>query len=299
MALWPFGKKKEQAAPEAAEPVEQVEETAGVEEAPEPVAGEDIEAAIEHDAINGDTGPFDGDNVAIEDFDFSDYSTGILNLGSMKLPLPKGSQVQVEMGEKGPKMIHIVTTAGRITPVAFAAPKVSSQWEDSSTEVLEGMRSQGMTDAHYEQGPWGREIVGTGPQAGMRIIGIDGPRWMLRLTLTAPLDKVEELATIGRELAARTFVYRGQDPILAGNSLPVTIPPQLVKQVQDEMKRRQEQTTANNQAVSAAQNSDSAAEARAAMQAFKDALAQQLPKNTDAPKTDAPKPDTTGETDQK
>lgn len=283
MALWPFGKKKDDpvvddapvevdAAPEEAATVD----TPGGET---PAGGDPIRPVIEHDAVSGTAGPFDGDNVAIEDFDFTDYSTGVLDLGSMKLPLPKGSQVQVEMGEQGPKMIHIVTAAGRITPVAFAAPKVSGQWEDASAEVLEGMRSQGMTDTHYEQGPWGREIVGSGPQAAIRIIGVDGPRWMLRFTLTAPLDKTEELATIGRELAARTFVYRGQDPILAGNSLPVTIPPQLVQQVQQEVKRRQEQTQANQQAVSDARNSDSAAEARAAMAAFRDALQKQIKAN--------------------
>ena len=102
---------------------------------------------------------------------------------------------------------------------------------------------------------------------------------MLRFTLTAPLDKTEELASIGRELAARTFVYRGQDPILAGNSLPVSIPPQLVQQVQEEMKRRQEQAQANQQAVATAQNSESAAEARAAMDAFREAINKQLKNN--------------------
>ncbi|MDR7329486.1 DUF3710 domain-containing protein [Corynebacterium guangdongense] len=298
MALWPFGKKKDEPVVEDgsvnAAPAQQDTPVDDAVQEQATTEGEGIRAVVEHDAVDGTAGPFDGDNVAIEDFDFTDYSTGILNLGSMRLPLPKGSQVQVEMGEQGPKMIHIVTTAGRITPVAFAAPKASGQWEQASAEVLEGMRSQGMADVHYEQGPWGREIVGSGPQAAIRIVGIEGPRWMLRFTLTAPLDKTEELASIGRELAARTFVYRGQDPILAGNSLPVSIPPQLVQQVQEEMKRRQEQAQANQQAVATAQNSESAAEARAAMDAFREAINKQLKNNP----ADGPT-DTGADTEQK
>lgn len=271
MALWPFGKKKREDAEEEAavwEPTNRApasaddtpvpaEDTGIVEEPSDQPPVADSEAAVEadgndgaavrpHDAIHGDSGPFDGDSVDMDEFDFSDFSAGVLNLGSMRIPMPKGSQVQLEMGETGPRMIHIVTEHGRITPVAFAAPKVSGQWEDASAELLEGIRGQGM-ETRYEPGPWGREIVGIGPKATMRVIGIDGPRWMLRMTLAAPTEKADALAELGRELAARTFVYRGQDPILAGNSLPVAVPSQLMQQVQQVMKQRQEQQRATQQ----------------------------------------------------
>lgn len=74
---------------------------------------------VEAGAI-GETGPFDGDTVDINEFDFGDFSSGLLDLGSLKLAVPKDSQVQVEMGEKGPKMLHLVTHYGRLTPIAFA-----------------------------------------------------------------------------------------------------------------------------------------------------------------------------------
>lgn len=276
MAIWPFGKKKdakqeparaetEQAeAPAPAptpEPPRTPEEPAPVNEAApmessEP-AGTEEEAAVEpvHDAVDGGTGPFDGDSVDIEEFDFSDFSTSTINLGSMKIPLPKESQVQVEMGEQGPKMLHIVTTSGRITPVAFAAPRTSSQWREAAKEIAEGMRGEGLEVA-VEMGPWGREVVGTGNNGIIRIIGIDGPRWMLRMTLAAPKDKAEDLAVIGREITARTFVYRGDDPVLAGSSLPVALPTQLAQQVQQALQQRaqqQQQGQQNPQAQQAQQ----------------------------------------------
>lgn len=264
MALWPFGKKKqndqEPAAP-TPEPAEQPVEDTPADQA----AAQDAPAAsIEHDAVHGATGPFDGDNVNIDDFDFSDFASGVLDLGSMKLAVPQGAQVQVEMGEKGPKMLHLVTTSGRITPVAFAAPTQGGQWETASQDILDGMRREG-SDAGFEPGPWGREVVAAANNNVMRIIGIDGPRWMLRLTVAAPQDKADAAADIARDIAARTFVYRGTDPILAGNSLPVVMPAQLVEQVQKAMEQRAQQNQANQQAAQNAQESDAVREAAQAL----------------------------------
>lgn len=271
MGIWPFGKKKnddgrkeepensqqsqsqEPAADSAgsasadSNSFESVKDTA----ADAAAASGQVPTEFAHDAVNGETGPFDGDSVNIEDFDFSDSSIGILDLGSMRIPLPKDSQVQVEMGEQGPKMLHIVTKAGRITPVAFAAPRKPGQWAESVEEIKEGMSRDGLS-VITEQGPWGLEIVGKNDNGQLRVIGAEGPRWMLRLTLAAPTGLEEDLAQIARDVASRTFVYRGEDPILAGNALPVIMPKQLVEQVKQAMeKRQQDQSGANSQGQAA------------------------------------------------
>lgn len=271
MALWPFGNKKDStkadSRPDPDAPAQAPEPVAQETFAPAAGAVEDPAdtpvASKPHDAVGGESGPYDGDNVDIEDFDFTDYATGVLNLGSMRIPLPKGSQVQVEMGEAGPRMLHIVTRVGRMTPVAFAAPRQGGQWETASAEIAEGMTRDGMP-ASYEDGPWGREVTGSKGPNTMRIIGIDGPRWMLRLTLASPTESAAELAEVARSMAAHTFVYRGENPILAGDSLPVELPPQLVEQVQAAMKQRQEQARLQ-------QASDQAAAQRHDEQAVKDA----------------------------
>lgn len=272
MGLWPFGKKKHQAdnadedAPQEAVQPSLAEAELGVGAAggesdvskagtatdsdtgaPGAPAGTGEEAPIErapgtdplsdYDPVGGSTGPFDGDSVLIEDFDFTDFSDATLNLGSMRIPLPKGTQVQVEMGEQGPKMVHVVTQSGRLTPVAFAAPRTGGLWEESAAEIAEGMRSEGMP-VRFEQGPWGKEIVGTGTNGVIRIIGVEGPRWLYRVTLAAPDGREDAMAQLGREVIARSFVYRGEAPVLAGNSLPVTLPEQLARQVQQAVAQR-------------------------------------------------------------
>lgn len=267
MALWPFGKKKnndnapepaqEQATEFAAEPTPATEEpmrgdvsdatseaaaaAPAAQVSAEPVAQAAGTAPLQnYDPVNGSTGPFDGDNVDINDFDFSDFSDVVLDLGSMRVPMPKGTQVQVEMGDQGPKMVHIVTPHGRLTPVAFAAPRTGGLWESSVQEIAEGMTAEGMP-CHVEEGPWGPEVVGTGSNGQIRIIGVEGPRWLYRVTLAAPSGREDAMADLGRETIARSFVYRGESPILAGNSLPVTLPPQLAAQVQQAVEARANQ----------------------------------------------------------
>lgn len=266
MALWPFGKKKEvvdetPAAPEVSEvpaapeaPVEADSAEASVPEAlrslgEQPVLDEDPsegEPDPVHDAINGDMGPFDAGSVNIQDFDFSDFSKGVLDLGSIQVPLPQNSEVQVEMGEQGPRMLHVVTQFGRITPVAFAAPTSAGQWREATKEIAEGMRRDGLT-VHVEKGPWGREVVGEANDRKIRIAGVDGPRWMLRMTMISPSDRADDMRDLGREVIARTFVNRGDAPILAGSPLPVALPKQLAEQVQQAMAQRAAQQNAAQQ----------------------------------------------------
>lgn len=272
IALWPFGKNKsensesESGEPTHAEdvnaPAADAEATAGLDDAVERGeseqtvthgdAGEaDAPAVVPHDAVGGSTGPFDGDNVSIEDFDFSDFAVGVLDLGSIKVALPKESQVQVEMGEQGPQMLHIITRHGRFTPVAFAAPNSGGLWEESSQEIAEGMRNDGMP-AVFENGPWGREVVGKGEGGVIRVIGVEGPRWLYRVTLAAPHGEEDGMAELGREMVARSFVHRGSTPVLAGDALPVQLPAELAGQLQQAMMQAQQDA----QAQQAVENGD-------------------------------------------
>ncbi|MCQ9335695.1 DUF3710 domain-containing protein [Corynebacterium phoceense] len=238
--MWPFSKKSEAGnAPSAETPDTSASPAAAGAEIPAPSQPGVQIVTIPHDPVNGANGPYDGDHVDIESFDFKDFSVGILDLGSMRIPLPKDSQVQVEMGPEGPKMLHIVTRVGRITPVAFAAPRSSGQWAEAAQDLLRGIEKDGLTTS-VEEGPWGSEVLGHSDNGVIRIVGIEGPRWMLRLTLAAPAGMEDELAVLGREVAARTFVYRGDDPVLAGNSLPVVMPAPLVEEMQKAMKQREE-----------------------------------------------------------
>nr|WP_240394069.1 DUF3710 domain-containing protein [Corynebacterium lactis] len=175
-------------------------------------------------------GPFDLEDAGPEKFDFSDFAKASLNLGSVVLPIPHQGDIQVEMGPQGPTMLHVATQFGRVTPVAFAAPTSGGQWESSAAEIRDGLAQDGL-DVSVEQGPWGSEVVGRAGDMELRIIGADGYRWMLRMTASGPAEHAEALAHIARGILARSFVSRGDDPMPAGQPLPVTLPPAMAGQI--------------------------------------------------------------------
>ncbi|RAV31863.1 DUF3710 domain-containing protein [Corynebacterium heidelbergense] len=230
--MWRFAKKKQKnSAEHGTDAVEVPESQAGAEEpAAEPAVG-----ASDYDPVEGDFGPFDGDSVDYRQFDFSDFAKGGLDLGSLMVPVPHEGEVQVEMGPTGPQMVHIVTPFGRITPVAFAAPKSTDMWEEAATEILQGMAEDGL-QVSMEQGPWGQEVHAESGDAAMHVIGVSGPRWMLRMTLAGPGASSADLVELTRQIIARTFVMRGKDPIPAGTALPVQIPQAMA----DELRRHLE-----------------------------------------------------------
>ncbi|MDH2455086.1 DUF3710 domain-containing protein [Corynebacterium bovis] len=199
--------------------------------------------ADDYDPVNGEYGPFDGDSVSYTDFDFSDFAKGGLDLGSIMVPVPHTAEVQVEMGPEGPQMIHVICEHGRLTPVAFAAPRAGGLWQEAIPDIVEGMRADGMT-VEVRQGPWGDEVLAEAGDGAMRIIGVDGTRWMLRLTLAGPASSRDALAQLAREVLARTFVVRGTEPIPAGTPLPVTIPAAMAEELQRALAEQQAQAAA-------------------------------------------------------
>lgn len=242
--MWPFGKKKENTTDQSDPSVDSTQVQPVSVEQGEDVGPADLEAIdTAGETAESETGPFDIDDAKPEQFDFSDFAKASLNLGSLLLPIPHEGDVQVEMGPQGPTMLHIATAYGRITPVAFAAPTSGGQWEQSAAEIKEGLINDGLA-AEIEQGPWGTEIVGTAGDMQMRILGTDGKRWMLRMTASGPTQHAEKLAEIARGILARCFVARGDNPMPAGQPLPVTLPAAMAEQIRQ----------AYQQQVAAAQN---------------------------------------------
>lgn len=186
------------------------------------------------DPVEGSFGPFDGDAVNYRDFDFSDFAKGGLDLGSMMIPVPHVAEVQVEMGPDGPRQIHILTPHGRITPAAFAAPRSGGQWAGDIDEFAEGMENDGL-QVMRRGNDWGQELVGTVGDGVVRVIGVDAPRWMLRMTLAGPAASTEALAELAYEMISRTFVNRGEEPAPAGRALPVQIPRSMAEELQRAM----------------------------------------------------------------
>lgn len=250
--MWPFGKNKNDAdnadAAESTVATEMADTEAPVvddaAESSAPLGDEEARAPYAVQGVDGADvdefprvtksggGPFDAEDASPQEFDFSDFAKASVNLGSVLLAIPHEGDIQVEMGPQGPTMLHIATEFGRITPVAFAAPTSGGQWEKSAGEIRTGLENDGLA-VDTEDGPWGSEIVAKTADGDMemRIIGADGYRWMLRMTVSGPAEHADKLAHIGRGVMARSFVSRGDNPMPAGQPLPVTLPPAMAEQI--------------------------------------------------------------------
>ncbi|KRE31792.1 hypothetical protein ASG82_02150 [Mycobacterium sp. Soil538] len=175
-------------------------------------------------------GPFD-----IDDFDDPDVATvARLDLGSVLIPMPEGGQVQVEINETGvPSAVWVVTPHGRFTIAAYAAPKSTGLWREVASELAESLRKD-VPKVSIEDGPWGREVVGSGGQGQpvVRFIGVDGYRWMIRCVVNGPEASIGALAEQARDALADTVVRRGDTPLPVRTPLPVALPEQMAAQLQ-------------------------------------------------------------------
>ncbi|NLG55768.1 MAG: DUF3710 domain-containing protein [Rhodococcus sp.] len=183
-----------------------------------------------------------------------------IDLGSVFVPMPPNSQLQVEMSSAGaPQAVHIVTEHGRVTVAAYAAPKSPGQWREVAADLADSLRTDN-AKVSVENGPWGREVFASTGQADLRFIGIDGYRWMVRCVVAGPQGNVaanSPLVATAREMLADTVVKRGDDPQPTRTPLPVVLPESLAQQLaqaheQQLAARAQQEEVARQQAAAAA-----------------------------------------------
>ncbi|MFV8241230.1 DUF3710 domain-containing protein [Mycolicibacterium peregrinum] len=175
-----------------------------------------------------DQGPFD-----VEDFDDPAVAVqGRLDLGSVLIPMPDGGQVQVELNEAGaPSAVWVVTPNGRFTIAAYAAPKSAGLWREVAGELAESLRKDASSVA-IQDGPWGREVVGSGNGGVVRFIGVDGYRWMVRCVVNGAPDTIDALADEARASLADTVIRRGDTPLPVRTPLQVELPEPMAAQLQ-------------------------------------------------------------------
>ncbi|WKG05977.1 DUF3710 domain-containing protein [Mycolicibacterium sp. HK-90] len=174
-----------------------------------------------------DDGPFD-----IDDFDDPAVALqGRLDLGSVLIPMPDGGQVQVELNEAGaPSAVWVVTPNGRFTVAAYAAPKSAGLWREVATELADSLRKDA-SSVSIQDGPWGREVVGTGSGGVVRFIGVDGYRWMVRCVVNGAPETIDALAAEARASLADSVIRRGETPMPVRTPLQVQLPEPMAAQL--------------------------------------------------------------------
>lgn len=224
MGLFGFGKKKHQSeeALEAAaeENEEAVDAAENVDEAQEVVALP--ESSAEYEGRGDERGPWDVEDENVPDYD--EY----LDMGSYYLPFLKGIELRVKANRATQQVLGTTITYGSssVEIEAFAAPKTLGLWDDVRVDLIEANK-----DAKEVEGVFGTELalpvtVKGGRKVLTRIVGVDGPRWMLRGIFSgkAATDPEGEEAKALNQFFADIVVERGDNPLAPRDLIPMHPP---------------------------------------------------------------------------
>jgi hypothetical protein len=175
-------------------------------------------------------GPWDSSEVTIDEDDQSR-----VDLGSLLVTPREGLEVQLQVEEETSEVAAVILAGaeGAAELRAFAAPRNGDIWDDVRRTVTAEVAQMGGT-ATEEAGAYGTELVlslmvelpdGQHVQQISRVVGISGPRWLLRATLFGrPAVDYREDGDV--EAALRdVVVVRGGTPVPPGDVLPLTLPP--------------------------------------------------------------------------
>lgn len=175
------------------------------------------------------SGPFDSD-------DLPDDGPERVDLGSLLIAAEPGRELRLQVDEASGTVQSVVLagTEGALELRAFAAPRNGDLWSEARPQIASDVSGRGGT-ATEREGRWGTELLcrvqvrtpdgKTGTQES-RIIGVNGPRWMLRATMLGKPATDVEGSGEWEDLLSRVAVRRGGQAMPVGEPLAVTMPPQ-------------------------------------------------------------------------
>jgi hypothetical protein len=156
---------------------------------------------------------------APDGFDFVDF-------GPLQLPLIPGMKVRVERDRRTGKLgaVSVKVNDAEVQLQVIAAPSGQPYWSDIRSKLLRTLRNRPGSQLAHE-GRFGAEIIATvtgrrsdGMLADttMRIVGVEGDRWVLRAVVTGA--GVTADATVDRvdAFVSQCAVQRGSSAIGAG-----------------------------------------------------------------------------------
>ena len=228
MGLFGFGKKKrksEEALKAAEENDKAEQETVETDEGADTEAPEAVELPEPSDEYVGrgdERGPWDVNDENVPDYD--EY----LDMGSYYLPFLQGIELRVKANRATQQVLGTTITYGSssVEIEAFAAPKTLGLWDDVRADLIDANRA-----AKKTEGVFGTElelpvVVKGGRKVTTRIVGIDGPRWMLRGIFSgkAATDPDSDETKALNRFFADIVVERGEEPLAPRDLIPMHPP---------------------------------------------------------------------------
>lgn len=175
-------------------------------------------------------GPYDADTMPV-----SEAAVERVDLGSILVAPVAGRELRLQVDEKSGAVQAVLIAAqdGALELRAFAAPRSGDLWGDIRPQLAADVARRGGQWSERE-GRWGTELMahlpvkmpdGSSGNQVSRIIGINGPRWLLRATLLGRPAVDEAYGKAWEDGITGVVVRRGSEAKPVGEALPLTLPP--------------------------------------------------------------------------
>lgn len=160
---------------------------------------------------------------------------GFLDLGAIYVPTIPGIQLraQFESDKTTLRRILLVTGTSGIQVSIAAAPRSGDIWPELSEQISASIANSGGNVSQVE-GRYGQELQGKVPvqlpdgskgMVPLRIVGIEGPRWVARIDIQgAAAAGDEEQIEACHQIIDQLIVNRGSEPRVRLELLPLRLP---------------------------------------------------------------------------
>ena len=179
----------------------------------------DETAAEQDEAEQSGKGPWD--NLDPEAPDTDEY----LDIGALMLPFLQGSELRLKANSQTGDVLGATITykSSSLELEPFAAPKSLGLWDEVRADLLKANPSCKEVD-----GVFGKELTlpvkVKGKNLLTRVVGIDGPRWMLRGIFSGPAAKGGKEKDVLDGYLADLVVVRGDEPLAPRDLVPMHAP---------------------------------------------------------------------------
>src|SRR4051794_14939247 len=228
----PLFRRRRDDEPDDAVDQELVEDASSDDDAPVPAPGRPA-------------GPWDVD-------DLDDDEAQRLDLGALRVPVPDGCEVRVDMQDEQVVAATVVDGRSALQIHAFAAPRSEGIWDEVRQEIADSLRSGGGS-AEESDGPFGRELraripsvePGQGQMQGQqlqpaRFLGVDGPRWFLRGLMTGAASTDPNQARTLETVFSGVVVVRGGEAMAPRELLPLRLPREALAHLAEQQEAEQQ-----------------------------------------------------------
>lgn len=195
---------------------------------------DEVDRAAAEDAEPAPAGPRSGGPWDVSEVTVAEDDPTKVDLGGLIVTGRPGVELQLQVDQASGEVMGVVLAGdqGAVELRAFAAPRNGEVWTDIRRAIAADVTRHGGT-ADEAEGVWGPELRVVMPvtmpdgrpgSQVSRVVGIEGPRWLLRATLfgkpAVEWSDDDEIESALRDV----IVVRGGNPLPPGDPLPMTVP---------------------------------------------------------------------------